>query len=263
MHSHHMQGDMTSFIDGHLMYCNVTCADHPGASDKPAIMSRGLRSMASAGLLCLLVIAVQLWGVDSAWGGLWSVMDREDGEQRQGATDSGVGAGAGGPAHVQNVVPGGVHRVPGGAGAANLLLRRNEQERTVMRTLSARANARRGRFLAQGNGEGVAQAINVWPTDVRGISVKKTCDVVPALCQTPEQIAIGATTCCNKKCVNIKTDSNNCGRCSNQVGHGCVCCDGKSVDLKKDVNNCGRCGNVCKGPNPKCSYSMCNYNTRY
>ena len=89
-------------------------------------------------------------------------------------------------------------------------------------------------------------------------------------CPTPGQVK------CGDDCVDLQTDSNNCGRC----GHACVgssyCADGKCVgcspacaapvptccdsaygpvcvDLTTNLNDCGACGNVCPGEQDCCN----------
>jgi hypothetical protein len=74
---------------------------------------------------------------------------------------------------------------------------------------------------------------------------------------------------CLGKCVNIDTDSKNCGGCSqpcNLPGEICdfgmcrcpdpqIVCSGQCVDITQDPTNCGSCGHNCQG-NP-CSTSNC------
>lgn len=80
---------------------------------------------------------------------------------------------------------------------------------------------------------------------------------------------VGSTGCkinglpgtdCNGKCINLKTDSKNCGSCGTDCESGqsckngqCSCplgktlCDGKCVNTNADGGNCGKCGNICSG----------------
>jgi hypothetical protein len=61
---------------------------------------------------------------------------------------------------------------------------------------------------------------------------------------------------CGGTCVNLQTDTNNCGACgsacmANQscISGACACtglvCNGACVNPNTDNNNCGACGNVC------------------
>jgi len=73
-------------------------------------------------------------------------------------------------------------------------------------------------------------------------------------------------TDCGGKCVDTKTDPNNCGVCgtkcrsglcvnglccppgAGKCGNSCcsqTCCSNTCVDTQHDKNNCGSCGNVC------------------
>jgi len=84
--------------------------------------------------------------------------------------------------------------------------------------------------------------------------------------------------CCNGKCVNTQTDSNNCGTCGKKcaTGQACkqgqcvgtcgntgntcpagqVCCNGQCVDTTNDRRNCGGCGNTCN-PAQDCKEGQC------
>ncbi|MQM19185.1 hypothetical protein Taro_052185 [Colocasia esculenta] len=82
-----------------------------------------------------------------------------------------------------------------------------------------------------------------------------TCDRHPKVCQAPGS---PGPDCCGRRCVNIKTDSLNCGCCGKRCWYGSVCCKGKCVGLMYDRDNCGRCGNRCK-KGSYCNYGMCSY----
>ncbi len=88
---------------------------------------------------------------------------------------------------------------------------------------------------------------------------------VPHSCEdstpTPSPCAITETQC-DDVCVNVNTDSSNCGACGNECGVGEECsagacesvcspsetfCDGFCVDTDTDDDNCGECGLVCAG----------------
>lgn len=78
---------------------------------------------------------------------------------------------------------------------------------------------------------------------------------------------------CGSVCVDLDTDDNYCGSCSNSCGSlyscnsgECVCnatmCDSKCVDIKTDPNYCGGCTNRCAVPenaNATCSAGKCGY----
>jgi hypothetical protein len=76
---------------------------------------------------------------------------------------------------------------------------------------------------------------------------------------------VGTSPCANT-CVNLNSDSNNCGRCDRACAIGETCskgscqastqgkckagrttCNGKCVDLSQDDKNCGTCNNACGG----------------
>jgi hypothetical protein len=65
---------------------------------------------------------------------------------------------------------------------------------------------------------------------------------------------------CGGKCVDTKTDDENCGKCGNKCSTGASCvqgtcqckssstmCGAECVDTKTDVANCGACGTRCGG----------------
>jgi hypothetical protein len=69
--------------------------------------------------------------------------------------------------------------------------------------------------------------------------------------------------CCPDGCVNIKTDSDNCGECGNVcTGTTPGCCSGSCKDIDSDPNNCGSCGNKC-GANAHCSCGACHCDDDY
>lgn len=78
-------------------------------------------------------------------------------------------------------------------------------------------------------------------------------------------------TDCNGKCVDLQTDSRNCGTCGTACAAGSVCRDGKCgvscgtgltqcsdrcVNTQVDPMNCGGCGTTCQA-NETCSMGMC------
>jgi hypothetical protein len=94
-----------------------------------------------------------------------------------------------------------------------------------------------------------------------------------ATCQAP-------LTSCDGACVDVQTDTNNCGSCGAVCAGGAACVNGTCVlecapptrdcdsnlingcetNVSVDLNNCGTCGNVCQaGPNssPVCQSGTC------
>jgi hypothetical protein len=80
-------------------------------------------------------------------------------------------------------------------------------------------------------------------------------------------------TACDGRCVDLRSDPDNCGRCDNecQENHGQVCsngkcaakcastlsnCTGACVDEQTDPANCGACGLAC-GCDQTCSGGVC------
>jgi Stigma-specific protein, Stig1 len=76
-------------------------------------------------------------------------------------------------------------------------------------------------------------------------------------------------TNCNRRCVDLTSDSTNCGLCGNTCNSGSVCtagvcacpmgflaCNGICTDVSKDPLNCGGCGMVC-GKGQVCSNGAC------
>lgn len=66
------------------------------------------------------------------------------------------------------------------------------------------------------------------------------------------------TTCCNNKCIDLKTDENNCGACKKKCKYTEACCRGECVTLAFDKRHCGECNHRCM-PGGYCIYAMCDY----
>nr|GEW87703.1 hypothetical protein [Tanacetum cinerariifolium] len=81
------------------------------------------------------------------------------------------------------------------------------------------------------------------------------CNKNPRLCRARGS---RGPNCCNKKCVNVKTDKQNFGLCGKKCKHQEICCKGKCVNVMKDKRHCGWCDNRCKKGNT-CVYGMCSY----
>jgi len=75
-------------------------------------------------------------------------------------------------------------------------------------------------------------------------------------------------TQCGSACVNVGTDSKNCGKCGNACAAGescsggsCACaagkqCGGACTDIGSDAKNCGACGHVCAA-DESCTAGSC------
>ncbi|KAB2029697.1 hypothetical protein ES319_D05G181100v1 [Gossypium barbadense] len=66
-----------------------------------------------------------------------------------------------------------------------------------------------------------------------------TCDKRPEICSTKGQF------CCNRRCVDLKTDQYNCGRCGRTCNYSKICCEGKCVSPLSNEKHCGGCNNNC------------------
>ncbi|KAK5831506.1 hypothetical protein PVK06_015304 [Gossypium arboreum] len=77
-----------------------------------------------------------------------------------------------------------------------------------------------------------------------------TCDKRPEICSTKGQF------CCNRRCVDLKTDQYNCGRCGRTCNYSKICCEGKCVSPLSNEKHCGGCNNNC-GKGSSCLYAYC------
>ncbi len=67
-------------------------------------------------------------------------------------------------------------------------------------------------------------------------------------------------TCCNKLCIDTRSDPLNCGGCGTQCqGNQTLCCNAACVNPLADAANCGACGNACNPLNdtPSCANGTC------
>ncbi|KAJ4842767.1 hypothetical protein Tsubulata_013392 [Turnera subulata] len=81
------------------------------------------------------------------------------------------------------------------------------------------------------------------------------CDKYPKVCRIRGS---PGPDCCKKKCVDMKTDRLNCGKCGKKCKYSELCCKGKCVNPRSDKKNCGGCNNKCK-KGSVCAYGMCSY----
>ncbi|KAA8515533.1 hypothetical protein F0562_018856 [Nyssa sinensis] len=96
------------------------------------------------------------------------------------------------------------------------------------------------------------------PSYLRGSGrflAQTTCDSYPKICRVKGS---PGRDCCNKKCVDLKTDKLNCGKCGQKCKYSEICCKGKCLNPLSDKKHCGSCNNKCK-KGTKCVYGMCNY----
>lgn len=80
----------------------------------------------------------------------------------------------------------------------------------------------------------------------------------------------GGLTPCNDSCVDMRSDTKNCGKCGVACGGAQVCqgsacacvnpqltaCGGSCIDTSADSKNCGRCGVAC-ADGVRCYYGSC------
>jgi hypothetical protein len=86
----------------------------------------------------------------------------------------------------------------------------------------------------------------------RFITDLATCEICPSGCTTGTQ-----TTCCQKGCVDLTSDPNNCGLCSNACSsQQPACCYGICRNTSSDPNNCGGCGHTCNA-GETCTAGVC------
>lgn len=86
----------------------------------------------------------------------------------------------------------------------------------------------------------------------RFITDLAACEICPSGCTTGTQ-----TTCCQKGCVDLTSDPNNCGLCSNACSsQQPACCYGICRNTSSDPNNCGGCGHSCNA-GETCTGGIC------
>ncbi|PKU77439.1 pectate lyase [Dendrobium catenatum] len=82
-----------------------------------------------------------------------------------------------------------------------------------------------------------------------------TCDEFPRVCWVTGS---PGPDCCRRRCVNIDSNTNNCGRCGRHCSWGEICCRGDCVNALLDSENCGGCGNKCN-ESGFCKQGLCDY----
>ncbi|KAG2684345.1 hypothetical protein I3843_10G071300 [Carya illinoinensis] len=113
------------------------------------------------------------------------------------------------------------------------------EDKTMGESQHAIANSLRGsgRFLAQ---------------KIKAVKARlMTCDKAPRVCRLKNS---PGRNCCNKKCVDLKINGVNCGKCERKCRYRQICCMGTCVNTLSDKKNCGGCK---KGGS--CAYGLCNY----
>lgn len=84
----------------------------------------------------------------------------------------------------------------------------------------------------------------------------QTCENFPAICNNNP--GASAKDCCRSRCVDLRSDMFNCGKCGNWCNYSQVCCGGRCQGVLFDNLNCGGCGNKCSNGG-RCNYGMCSY----
>ncbi|KAG2323712.1 hypothetical protein Bca52824_006440 [Brassica carinata] len=86
-------------------------------------------------------------------------------------------------------------------------------------------------------------------------SAAMTCDRSPRVCRLKGS---SGRACCRKRCVDLRTNKLNCGRCGKSCQYSEICCNGYCVNPMFDKRHCGGCFKKCnKGIS--CAYGMCSY----
>ncbi|KAM5568174.1 stigma-specific STIG1-like protein 1 [Rosa sericea] len=83
-----------------------------------------------------------------------------------------------------------------------------------------------------------------------------SCDKNPKVCRAAANSP--KSHCCHNKCVDVKTDRLNCGKCGVKCKHAEICCNGHVVHTMSDKKHCGNCDNHCKRGG-SCAFGMCSY----
>ncbi|KAL7244231.1 hypothetical protein ACSBR1_016461 [Camellia fascicularis] len=87
------------------------------------------------------------------------------------------------------------------------------------------------------------------------VRVNMTCDKYPRASRAKGS---PGRDYCKKKCVDVRTDRLNCGKCGKKCKYSEICCKGACVNPRDNKKHCGSCDNKCdKGS--LCVYGMCSY----
>ncbi|KAG6543296.1 hypothetical protein Mapa_015210 [Marchantia paleacea] len=76
-------------------------------------------------------------------------------------------------------------------------------------------------------------------------------------CTTNPAVCAAGTQCCDGVCVDLSSNTNNCGHCRYKCSFSLGCCGGSCVNLQTDSSNCGACGSTCT--TAACSMGLCAY----
>lgn len=64
--------------------------------------------------------------------------------------------------------------------------------------------------------------------------------------------------CCRNRCVDLRTDPLNCGRCGIRCRFNRQCCHGVCINVMRNTFHCGACDKGCPFP-VRCRYGLCGY----
>lgn len=126
---------------------------------------------------------------------------------------------------------------------------------TTTALASEEENVSNNPYTLQNKESSFLQRTNRFLAQSRPPADKMTCDRYPRVCKTKGG---PGPDCCKKQCVNVMTDSLNCGMCGKKCGYFEMCCRGECVNPSTDEKNCGRCNNKC-GNGSSCVYGLCSY----
>ncbi|XP_034697371.1 stigma-specific STIG1-like protein 1 [Vitis riparia] len=83
--------------------------------------------------------------------------------------------------------------------------------------------------------EGEETTSSIGTSDFRLQNKYLICDKFPQICRRK---STPGPDCCQKKCVNLTKDPNNCGECRRKCRHNYICCSGHCVNPYVDPLNC-------------------------